>query len=108
MDAKETLPVGAWREVAMVVERRAHLLAVRWLASANADPEAGTDFAAVAGPLSHPSVNRLLQSKQPLLLGNDANLKAPTSRLELDEVRLYDRALAPDELAALEPGELSR
>jgi len=106
-DAKETLPIGEWREVALVVERRAHLLAVRWLASTVADPKAGADFAAVAGPLSHPSLNRLFQSRQPLFIGNEVNLKANPSRVELDEVRLYDRALTPDELAAIVPGELS-
>ena len=46
-------------------------------------------------------------SKQPLIIGNDANYKASSAAIAIDEVRLYDRALAPAELAAIEPGALS-
>jgi len=58
--------------------------------------------------VSHPAVRSLFRSKQPLLVGDDVNLAANSSPLDIDEVRLYDRALTPAELAAIEPGELSR
>lgn len=106
--AKETIPVGAWREVAMVVERRPAGLAVSWWASATDQPKAEGDVQRIAGPVGSPRVRCLFRSNQPLLIGDDVNLKANPSPLAIDEVRLYDRALTPAELAALEPGKLSR
>ena len=99
----------AWNrcEAAMVVSRASYYLEVRWLASTIADPSAPGDFALVGGPVSHPSLRSVFRSKQPLLIGNDANLRAMTSRLEIDEVRLYDRALTSAELADIAPGQLS-
>jgi len=104
----EAIAVGEWREVAMTLSRPSYYLAVRWHASTTGDPGAVDDFESVGGPASHPSVRSVFQSKQPLLIGNDANLRAITSRLEIDEVRLYDRALTLTELAAIVPGELSK
>ncbi len=106
--AREVLPVGKWREVAMLIERKTHFLSVRWLGSTKEEPRKGEEFTLVAGPVSHPAVNRLFKSKQPLLIGGEANLTANPCLVEIDEVRLYDRALTADELAAIVPGELSR
>lgn len=100
--AKETLPIGRWCEAAMVVERRGQALAVSWYAAA------GSDFARVGGPVSSPALGAIFRSKLPLLIGDDVNLGANSSPVDYDEVRLYDRALTPDELGAIEPGALSR
>ncbi|NQT51159.1 VCBS repeat-containing protein, partial [bacterium] len=107
-NARETLPVGKWREVAMIVSRRTHFLSVRWLGSSKENPTAAGEFVQVAGPVSSPALTRIFRSKQPLLIGNDVGLGAHEVALEIDEVRLYDRALAASELAAIEPGELSK
>jgi len=103
-----TVPVGQWREVAMVVRRATYYLDVRWFASKTADPAQPDGIQLVGGPTSHFALRSIFVSKQPLLVGNDANLRAITSRLEIDEVRLYDRALTQGELAAIVPGELSK
>lgn len=108
MDRKEVVPVGQWREVAMVVSRPSYYLAVRWYASTTDDPNSADEMEPVGGPASHRSLRSVYRSRQPLLIGNDANLRAITSRLEIDEVRLYDRALTPAELAAIVPGHLSK
>ncbi len=102
--ARETLPVGAWCEAAMVVERRGYQLAASWWAA----PKPGDGFQQIGGPVSHSAVRALFRSKQPLLVGDDVNLTANSSALDLDEVRLYNRALTPAELDAIEPGALSR
>jgi len=49
----------------------------------------------------------IFRSAQDLYVGKDVGLKAISTALEFDEVRLYDRALSLDELAAIVPGELS-
>ena len=102
-----TVPVGQWREVAMVVRRATYYLDVRWFASKTADPARADGVQLVGGPISHLALRSIFVSKQPLFVGNDANLRAITSRLEIGEVRLYDRALTPGEFAAIVPGELS-
>ncbi|MBT3290728.1 MAG: hypothetical protein HN380_25515 [Victivallales bacterium] len=40
----------------------------------------------------------VFQSKQPLLIGNDANRKPGRADLEFEEIRLYNRALTVGEL----------
>ncbi|PIX48638.1 MAG: hypothetical protein COY42_29460 [Armatimonadetes bacterium CG_4_10_14_0_8_um_filter_66_14] len=106
--SSEPLPVGEWREVAMVVERAGAHLRTTWYASTAADPITPAQLLAVDSPVASARVDSLFRSTQPLLLGNDANLNAPCSPLEFDEVRLYDRALSLEELAKIAPGELSR
>ena len=106
-NAKEAIPVGQWREVAMIVQRTPQFLAMRWLASTTPGPKSGAEFVPLSGPVGHLAIQAIFQAKQRLLIGDDDNLNPNSSPLEIDEVRLYDRALSPAELAAIVPGELS-
>jgi len=104
----ELIPTGQWREAAMVVARtRRGYLAVRWYASSTDQPKTADDFDLVGGPAANPIVCSIFRCRQPVLVGNDAGLKSIPTPLEIDEVRLYSRALSPENLAAIEPGELS-
>ena len=106
---RESIPAGQWCEAAMVVERSPdRYLTMRWYAASAAEPKAAGDFALVGGPASNPAVAAIFRSRQPLLVGNDAALRPNPSLLELDEVRIYGRALTTEELAAIVPGELSK
>jgi hypothetical protein len=99
--AAETLPVGAWREAAMVVAFEGHCLAVRWYAATGAEPRRAEEFPCVGGPVTRPGLARLHVAKQPLTVGNDVGLRALPTPLEIDAVRIYDRALSPEELAEI-------
>ena len=108
IDGQNAVPAGEWREVAMVVSRsKDRYLSVSWYASTGEEAKAAGDLKLVGGPASNPVVTAIYCAQQPLLVGNDATLKANPSPMEIDEVRLYDRALSPEELAAIVPGELS-
>ena len=107
-NAKEAIPVGQWREVAMVIQRTQAYLAMSWLASTTADPKAAAEFTPLSRKVGHIAIQSIFQSPQPLTIGDDVNLNPNSTPLEIDEVRLYDRALTPAELAAIEPGKLSR
>jgi hypothetical protein len=85
----------------MVVAFEGSDLAVRWYAAAVEEPKTAAEFPCVGGPVSRAGLARLHVAKQPLMVGNDVGLRALPTPLELDEVRLYDRALSSEELAAL-------
>lgn len=68
----------------------------------------GPPWRRVNGPVSRSGFTRLFRAPIPLLLGNNMNLRAHAVTLELDEVRLYHRALTAQELAAIAPGRLPK
>jgi len=94
-----TLAVKQWHQVAMVVCREDERLVARWYA--RPDDPADAPWRLVNGPAIDPYTARVYRSKEPLLLGNDVGVHARDCRLELDEVRLYDRALSEAELPSL-------
>lgn len=96
-----SLPVGRWCEVAMVVRRQNGVLQPEWYA---AEAE---DFVQVSKmkPGASAGLLSLFRSHQPLLIGNDANRKPGQTTVDYAEIRLYNRALTPAELAAIHPGE---
>ncbi|MFW6163293.1 MAG: hypothetical protein ACODAJ_11040, partial [Planctomycetota bacterium] len=108
IEGDESLPVGQWVEVAMTLRRGPVALRAAWWARTSQGP-----WRRVNGPVSRTGISRLFHAPIPLLLGNNVNLRAHAVTVELDEVRLYDRALAVEELAAVAPqapvqGEPSR
>jgi hypothetical protein len=103
IEGEESLPVGRWVEVAMTLRREPVTLTAEWWARTGKGP-----WRRVNGPVSRAGLSRLSRAPIPLLLGNNANLRAHAVTLELDEVRLYDRALTLKELAGIAPGRLSQ
>jgi hypothetical protein len=91
MRSKPCLPVGEWCEVALVLRRVGAFLQAEWYA--------GEDGKLGLLPTGdRMGVLAVFQSKQPLLIGNDANRKPGRADLEFEEIRLYNRALTVGEL----------
>ena len=106
---KETIAVGEWREVTMVVERGGGGdLTLCWYASTKESPESSGDFKLVAGPAIGAGIRSIFRSVRDLFVGNCCNVTRNSSSIELDEVRIYNRALSLHELASIVPGELSK
>ncbi|MCP3917261.1 MAG: LamG domain-containing protein [bacterium] len=102
----EMLPVGAWREVALVVRPGRHGLVARWYASDRPVATATRHWHLVNGPVELPARQRLLSVESALYIGGGPGSDGPTAVVELDELRLYERGLTLRELTDLEAGSL--
>ena len=98
----EAVPVGRWNRLAMTVRRDGRILVAEWFARAD-DENAASRWQRLSRSHERSLIDAIHACDEPLLIGNDANLNANSSPVAFDEVRLYDRALALAELAALEP-----
>lgn len=101
-DAKseKALPCGQWCQVAMIVRNRDGRLVVEWYGRVD-EPGQTTPWTLLNGPVSTADVNSIYRSNEPLLLGNTHSLGQPSTPIDYDEVRFYDRALTADEMNAL-------
>ena len=98
----EAIPVGRWSRLAMTVRRDGRRLVVEWFARADDESDASR-WQRLSRSHESSFIDAIYPCDEPLLIGNDANLNANSSPVAVDEVRLYDRALTIDELAALQP-----
>ena len=93
-EPKEMLPLDLWVQAAMVVQVEQGMLVTEWYYRTE-DTDRRNPWRLVDKACGGWAIHR---SEVPLIIGNDANLKALASELWIDEVRLYNRALNESEL----------
>lgn len=94
MRPDEQLPVDLWLQAAMVVRAKEMRLVTEWYyRTEDSDRRNPWKLSGRSG-----GGRSIYQSDVPLIIGNDANLKALCAELWIDEVRIYDRALTVEEL----------
>ena len=95
---KASLALGCWAQVVMVVRREGDRLVAEWFGRPDCPPNPPPPYQRMNGPLNLPKIDRIYRNRQPLLIGNSADLRANACALEFDEVRIYNRALTASEL----------
>jgi hypothetical protein len=94
---RESLPLGQWARLAMVVRRDGDRLSVAWYGRPDASSPAAA-YQCLNGPTSVPRLGKIYRNQVPLVIGNTVDLRANPCVLEFDEVRIYNRALTAQEL----------